>query len=129
MDQILEGLDGEISIADDVAVCGVEEEDHDRNLISLMEGATETGLVFNSEICIIKQQSILFFGMTDKGIRPDPAKVQDIQKMPAPQSKDDLHRFMGMMNYLSPYIPKFADKAHNLRGLLRNDSQWMWDTD
>ncbi|KAL0203245.1 hypothetical protein M9458_001263, partial [Cirrhinus mrigala] len=62
MDQILEGLHGVISIADDVAVCGVDEEDHDRNLISLMERATETGLVFNSEKCIIKQQSISFFG-------------------------------------------------------------------
>ncbi len=131
MDQILEGLQGVISIADDVAVCGVDEEDHDRNLISLMERAAETGLVFNSDKCIIKQQSISFFGnlYTDKGIRPDPAKVQDIQKMPAPQSKDDLHRFMGMMNYLSPYIPKFADKAHNLRGLLKSDSQWIWDRD
>lgn len=33
------------------------------------------------------------------------------------------------MNYLSPYIPKFANKAHNLRGLLKSDSQWTWDTD
>lgn len=37
--------------------------------------------------------------------------------------------FMGMMNYLSPYIPKFADEAHNLKGLLRNDSQWICNTD
>lgn len=43
--------------------------------------------------------------------------------------KDDLHRFIGMLNYLSPYIPKFADKAHNLKGLLKSDSQWTWDTD
>uniref|UniRef100_A0A8C2EQ68 Gypsy retrotransposon integrase-like protein 1 n=1 Tax=Cyprinus carpio TaxID=7962 RepID=A0A8C2EQ68_CYPCA len=131
MDQILEGLHGVISIADDVAVCGVDEEDHDRNLTSLMERAVETGLVFNSDKCIIKQQSISFFGnlYTDKGIRPDPAKIHDIQKMPTPQNKDDLHRFMGMLNYLSPYIPKFADKAHNLRGLLKSDSPWVWDTD
>lgn len=52
MDQILEGLRGVISIADDVTVCGVDEEDHDRNLISLMERAAETGLVFNSDKCI-----------------------------------------------------------------------------
>lgn len=66
---------------------------------------------------------------TDKGIRLDPAKVQDIQKMPMPQNKDDLHRFMGMLNYLSPCIPKFVDEAHILRGLLKSNSQWIWDYD
>lgn len=131
MDQILEGLHSVISIADDIVVCGANEEEHDRNLINLMERAVETGLVFNSDKCTIKQKSISFFGnlYTDDGISPDPAKVDDIQKMPTPQNKDDLHHFMGMLNYLSPYIPKFADKAHSLRGLLKSESQWVWDTD
>lgn len=131
MDQILEGLRGVVSIADDIAVYGENEEEHDRNLINLMERAAEAGVVFNSEKCTIKQSNMSFFGnlYTDKGIRPDPAKIWDIQKMPTPQNKDDLHRFMGMLTYLSPYIPKFADKAHTLRGLLKNDAPWTWDTD
>lgn len=49
--------------------------------------------------------------------------------MPIAQNKDDLRRFMGMLTYLSPYIPKFADKAHMLRGLLKSDTPRMWDTD
>ena len=61
MDQILEGLDGVVSITDDVAVYGENEEDHDRNLQNLMIRAAETGLVFNSEKCYIKQKSITFF--------------------------------------------------------------------
>lgn len=99
MDQILEGLRGVVSIADDIAVYGENEEEHDRNLINLMERAAEAGVVFNSEKCMIKQSSISFFGnlYTDKGIRPDPAKIRDIQKMPTPRNKDDLHRFMGML--------------------------------
>ena len=131
MDQILEGLRGVVSIADDIAVFGENEEEHDRNLINLMERAAEAGVVFNSDKCTIKQKSISFFGnlYTDRGIRPDPAKIRDIQRMPTPQNKDDLHRFMGMLTYLSPYIPKFADKAHTLRGLLKSDVPWTWDTD
>uniref|UniRef100_A0A8C7WXQ6 Gypsy retrotransposon integrase-like protein 1 n=1 Tax=Oryzias sinensis TaxID=183150 RepID=A0A8C7WXQ6_9TELE len=130
MDQILEGLQGVVSIADDIAVYGKNEEEHDKNLINLMERAANTGLVFNSEKCNIKQNQISFFGnqYTANGIRPDPAKVRDIQKMPTPQNKDELHRFIGMLSYLSPYIPRFADKAHTLRGLLKNDTPWVWDT-
>lgn len=48
--------------------------------------------------------------------------------MPTPQNKDVLNRFVGMLSYLSPYIPKFADKAHTLRGLLKNDEPWSWDS-
>lgn len=83
-----------------------------------MERAAEAGVVFNSEKCTIKQIISVFSNLyTEKGFRPD--SIRDIQKMPAPQNKDDLHRFMGMLTCLSPYIPKFADKAHTLRGLLK----------
>lgn len=53
-----------------------------------MERAAEAGVVFNSDKCTIKQTSISFFGnlYTDKGIRPDPAKIRDIQRMPTPQN-------------------------------------------
>lgn len=87
--------------------------------------------MFNSEKCAIKQKSISFFGnlYTENGIKPDFAKIRDIQKMPAPQSKDELHIFMGMLTYLAAYIPKFAEKAHTLRGLLKKDGLWVWEAD
>lgn len=82
MDQILEGLHGVASIADDIVVYGKDEEEHDRNLTALMERAAEAGMVVNSDKCIIKQNNISFFGnvYTDSGIKPDPAKIRDIQK-------------------------------------------------
>lgn len=82
MDQILEGLHGVASIADDIVVYGKDEEEHDRNLTALMERAAEAGMVVNSDKCIIKQNNISFFGnmYTDSGIKPDPAKIRDIQE-------------------------------------------------
>jgi len=47
--------------------------------------------------------------------------------MPASQSKDDLQRVLGMLTYLSQYIPHFAGKAHPLRGLLKTGVPWTWD--
>lgn len=82
MDQILEGLHGVASIADNIVVYGKDEEEHDRNLTALMKRAAEAGMVVNSDKCIIKQNNISFFGnvYTDSGIKPDPAKIRDIQK-------------------------------------------------
>ena len=130
MDQILEGLNGVVSIADDIVVFGVSKEDHDRNLVNLMNRATEKGLVFNSTKCHINQNSVTFFGniYTAEGIRPDPDKVRDIQQMPSPQNKEDAQRFLGMLTYLTQFIPQLADKAHTLRSLLKKDTPWTWDT-
>ena len=131
MDEILEDLPGVVSISDDVCVYGENEEDHDANLIGLMERAAENGLVFNSPKCAIKKRQISLFGNTysEAGIKPDKSKIQDILQMPRPDSKEDLHRFLRMLNYLSQFIPKFADKTHPLRELLKQNTPWIWDSD
>ena len=61
MNQILKGLDSVVSIADDVAVYGKNNEDRDENLHNLITRAAEAGLDFNSEKYFIKQTSISFF--------------------------------------------------------------------
>ena len=48
IDQILEGLNGVITIHDDITIFGEDDDDHDANLIALMERAKQTGLTFNS---------------------------------------------------------------------------------
>ena len=112
-----------------MCVIGKTEEEHDKNLTRLMLRAKDRGLVFNSSKCIIKKQSIPFFGnlYTDKGILPDPLKLQDIHMMPTPESKEDLQRFLGLMTYLSAYIPNFSSESQPLRDLLKNESLFIWD--
>ena len=89
------------------------------------------GLVFNSKKCFIKQSSISFFGnnYTAHGIKPDPEKIRDIVNMPTPQTKEQLHSFIGYMTYLSQCIPNFADKVQTLRDLLKDDVPWVWHED
>ena len=88
-----------------------------------MDRAKETGLVFNSDKCTIRQPEISFFGniYSKDGIRPDPAKVHGIQSMPVPQDKEDLQRFLGMMTYLATFIPNFSEESQPLRDLLKKN--------
>ena len=55
--------------------------------------------------------------------------MRDIRNMPSPQSKEDVQRFLGLLTYLSPFIPQLADKTHVLRSLVKEDVPWTWDTD
>ena len=46
--------------------------------------------------------------------------------MPEPQSKQDLQRLLGMVNYLSQYIPNMSEITAPLCTLLKKNTQWVW---
>lgn len=129
MDQILEQVDGAVGIADDVVVYSKTDDEHDKILHRLMQVAAKNGLVFNSKKCDIKSKSISFFGMiyNENGVSPDPEKLKDLQNMPYPTCKKELQEFLGLITYLSPFIPNLADKTHTIRGLLKKDAPFMWE--
>ena len=128
MDQILEGLEGVVSIADDIIVHDVTEEQLNKNMRSLMNLARVNGLVFNPEKCSLKADSVMFFGcLYDRnGIRPDPAKVKAIQAMPTPTCLCEPQEFIGMVTYLSKFIRGLSDLQEPLHALTKKDVQFEW---
>ena len=59
---------------------------------------------------------------TEHGVRPDRVKVTAILNMPEPQSKQDVRRLIGMLNYLSPYIPNMSAVTASIRDLLKKET-------
>ena len=100
MDRILARAPGCVGIADDVVMYGRDDAEHDKKMMRLMQVTKEEGLVFNSKKCAIKTSEIVLFrsAYSKDGIRPDPSKIEDIRKMPTPQDKEDLQRFISLMN-------------------------------
>ena len=109
--------EGVIAIADDVIIHGKDDEDHDRNKHNFMHTACEHGLVFNGEKCEVKKDSVSFFGTVcdASGAHPDPKKVDAIHKMPPPDNKQKLQHFLGMVTYLSPFIPSLYTHHTTMR--------------
>ena len=86
-----------MSIGDDVAEFGHNEVEHNANLHNLMRVSREHGSVFNSKKCAIKTPQISFFDTIydEKGVHPDPKKVEDIKMLPTPESRTELEEFFG----------------------------------
>ena len=86
MDLIMERCPGVISIHDDIAVYGVSDEDHDANLINLLNVAQVEGLVLNSKKLELKCPRVSFFGAeySANGMHPCPKKIQGITEMTPP---------------------------------------------
>ena len=64
---------------------------------------------------------------TDKGLSADPAKVKAITDMPPPSDVAGVQRILGMIQYLSKFLPKLSDMTKPLRDLTLKDSVWAWD--
>jgi hypothetical protein len=131
MDEILEGLPGVVSIADDITVFGSNEQEHDHHMHLLMARAKESGLVFNPSKCSLKAPEITFFGniYSRNGVKPDPEKVQSILKLNEPTNKQELQTFLGMITYLAAYIPHLSDCTNDLRKLLKKDTEFQWHSE
>ena len=87
MDLIMEWCPGVISIHDDIVVYGVSEEDHDANLVNLLNVAQIEGLVLNSKKLELKHPRVSFFGAeySADGMHPCPKKIQGITEMTPPR--------------------------------------------
>ena len=64
--------------------------------------------------------------VSEKGISPDPEKVRSITQMPIPKDIHERRRYLGLCNYLSKFVPHFADVARPLRQLTKKDEPWNW---
>ena len=86
MDLIMERCPGVISIHYDIVVYGVSEEDHDANLVNLLNVAQIEGLVLNSKKLELKCPRVSFFGAeySADGMHPCPKKIQGITEMTPP---------------------------------------------
>ena len=107
MGQILEECQGCIRIADDITIHGCTETEHNACLQNLMLIACKYNLVFNPQKTHVKAQAINLFGCLydANGVHLDPGKVDAVHALPAPTNITKLQEFLGLVTYLSPFIP------------------------
>ena len=129
MDLIMERCPGVISIHNDIVVYGVSEEDHDANLVNLLNVAQIEGLVLNSKKLELKRPRVSFFGAeySADGMHPCPKKIQGITEMTPPTDKQQLASFIGMVTYMGNFVPHLSHHTEPLRTMLKQEAVFAWD--
>ena len=129
MDQMLEGVEGAYAIIDDILIAGNDINHHDQILKEVIRRATEYNLKLNFEKCNVRQSSVTYMGhiISAEGLQIDPEKVKAIIGMPPPTDKEGLKRFLGLVQYVSKFIPKLSDIDAPLRCLLKDDIDFRWE--
>ncbi|UYV71423.1 K02A2.6-like, partial [Cordylochernes scorpioides] len=102
MSIILQGMDGVMCYLDDILIFASDSKTHDRILRLVLRKLKEAKVTLNKAKCVFGVPRINFLGhiLDEDGIRPDPAKIEAVAKMPAPTDVQGVRRFLGMVNHL-----------------------------
>lgn len=108
MDQLFAGYPCSVIVDDIIIIGGRGVAEHDANLRKVLERVRKVNLKLNPNKCMFRLE------------------LATITDMPVPTDVTSLQRFLGMVNYLSKYIPNFSDIAAPLRKLTHKDIAWCW---
>ena len=136
MHEFVEGLQGVEVIADDFVIAGFGDTTEDayksleQNERSFFTRCREWNLKLNKQKVSRAQTNVPFMGhlLTSEGLKPDPRKIEAIVAMPEPEDATALKRFLGMVNYLSKFMPHLSEMTEPLRRLGDKDVEWQWMT-
>ena len=134
MHELISGLEGVEVIADDFVIfgCGPTEQqaavDHDRKLDIFLKRCAERGVRLNRDKFQLRKSEVPFIGhvATKDGLKVHPDKIRAIVDMPVPTDVQGVQRLLGMVQYLSKFIPNLSDLTKPLRELTFPRTEWSW---
>lgn len=130
VDECLEGIQGVVTIVDDILVYGSTRLEHDLNLRRVLDRSRHKGIRFNVDKLEVGVTEVRYFGhlLTSSGLKPDPNKVSAIHDMKPPKNQGELETFLGLVNYLAKFAPNVSEVTAPLRQLLIKTNEFVWDT-
>ena len=128
LSELLSGLDGCKNMSDDIIVYGKTQQEHDKCLKPVLGRLRQKNVKLNKDKCMFSQNHVCFYGhiFSADGIAADPNKTSAIVNAAAPQNASEVRSLLGMAQYVSRFIPAYAEITAELRELTHKDVPWTW---
>lgn len=83
---------------------------------------------FNKNKIQIASKQVKYLGhiFSHNEIKPDPDRLVAIEKMGRPKNKRDLQTFLGVANYLNPFVNNLSELTAPLRELIKKNTIFLW---
>ena len=128
----LQGLDGCMSIHDNILVWGNTPEEHEKNLDACLTRLTERGLTLRREKCTFGATEVSWFGwiFSKSGMSADPNKIKSIRNAGKPQNTDDVKSFLQACQFNAKFMfdsdQAYAQITRPLRDLTKKNAHFRW---
>lgn len=128
MGRILEGLKNCIVHMDDILIWGKTKTEHNECVQRVLETLESAGVTLNKQKSEFCRDHVTYLGfiLSKEGITPDPSKVKAIVDMPPPKNVKEVQRFMGMVTFLTKFIPNRSEIMEPISSLISNKNAFVW---
>ena len=113
---------------DDIMVYSKTEEEHLVHLRKVLQVLKENGLKAKLTKCAFGRTRVEFVGhmVSEKGVEGTASYVQALREWETPTDKEQVKQFLGLVNWVSKYIPRYAEIALPMSDLLSSRKGWTW---
>ncbi|XP_050066100.1 uncharacterized protein LOC126555184 [Aphis gossypii] len=135
INNILRGLDFVFAYIDDVLIASRDEAEHIKHVRTVLELFQKYGIAISPAKCVFATDSLQFLGhVIDKdACRPNAERVTAIHEWTQPNTKKELQRFLGSINFYRRFIPNAAEMQAPLYDLAsqvkKRDGPLQWTDD
>ena len=101
---------------------------HDEALTQVLERFDYKGITLNLEKSVFCKNILKYYGFmfSEKGMKPDPEKIEEIRETPVPGNKKALQSFLGLTNYMKRFMHADSIQTYHLLDLLQEDKNYIW---
>lgn len=113
---------------DDLIIGANDELEHQLILDKVMARAKQSNVKFNPNKLQFKVKQVKYLGLQfdASGARPDASHVEAVKRLKTPNNKQELLKLLGLVNYLSKFIPNSSKLTAPLRELTKSNVEWLW---
>ena len=130
MQRVLSGVANCEVYLDDVVVYSADWQTHVETLSVVFQCLQDASLTLNLAKCEFAKATITYLGkkVGQGQVRPVDAKITAITEFPAPTTKRELRRFLGLAGYYRGFCRNSAAIVSPLTDLLSPTKDLLWDT-
>ena len=112
----------------DIIIFLKTEQDHIKHIGKVFNRLRQHGLKIKMKKRNFFQKETYYLGfvINDRGVKPDPKKVEAIRTLLAPKTVKEVRSFMGMCSYYRRLIPNFSKIAEPLITLTKKYAKFKW---
>ena len=128
MNNVLRKIKGKFILVylNDIIIFSKNYEEHLQHLQQVFDCLEEANLKINPEKCHFCNKEIQFLGhvINEKGVKPDPAKIEKIVNMTSPRNVRQLRTVLGLFSYYQCFVKNFSKLVAPLNELLKKDREY-----
>lgn len=111
MKEMFENMEGVKIYIDNIIVWGRDQKEHDARLRQVLNRMRTENIKLNRDKCKIGISEIRYLGnkFSEAGLTVDENKVRAISCMEPPDNRKSLERFLGLVTYVSKFIPNVSE--------------------